>query len=143
MDTYIDYLIPVIAIISIFAYAVFRMYVDFLKKREAMQHFHAERMAAIEKGIKPPRAADELLCGEPADWRAALPPAHKRLRGLILLSLGVAFSLGLPGNTYWVGFLLAGWGLAYLLAGFFEAREQVPRCQDSPSGQDSYPSSRR
>jgi hypothetical protein len=117
-------LIPVVAIVFGIACAMFGMYVDFLKKRELLQRYHAERMAAIEKGVELPPLPDALLKG---GWRSEPLPARNRRIGLILLFLGIAITLGLWGEgltDFWWGLVPAGLGVAYLLSAFLEFREQ-------------------
>jgi len=115
--------IPVVAIILGIGAAMLAMYFDFRKKRELIQTYHAERMAAIEKGIELPPLPIEYL----GDTRYS-SPARARRTGLILLFLGIAITLGLWGmgigdGLWWWGLVPLGLGLAFLLIAWFEARD--------------------
>jgi hypothetical protein len=98
--------IPVIAIVLGITCAMFGLYLDFRKKRDFVQLYHAERMAAIEKGIELPPLPEEYFSGRSGRHSS---PARTRRTGLILLFLGIAITLGL--------------GLAFLLAAVVEFRE--------------------
>jgi hypothetical protein len=118
-------LIPAIAIVLGIGCAMFATYMDFRKKREMIQLFHAERMAAIEKGIELPPLPEEYFSGGHARVSG---PARARRTGLILLFLGIAVTLGLWGSGWfggfwWWGFVLIGLGVAFLLASWLEGRE--------------------
>lgn len=120
-------LIPIIAIVMGLGCVMLAMYFDFRKRREMFQLYHAERMAAIEKGIELPPLPEEFFrvgSGRP------LPARHRRF-GLILLFLGVALTVALwgDGDPFLWGLLPVALGLAYLLAALLEAREQ----KDSPA----------
>jgi len=117
--------IPVLAIVLGITCAMFGMYFDFRKKRDLIQLYHAERMAAIEKGIELPPLPDEYLSGRSGGHSS---PARTRRTGLILLFLGIAIALGLwaggaDGDALWLGLVPIGLGLAFLLAAVFEFRE--------------------
>ena len=156
----ISVLIPVIAIVAGIAAAMFGMYIDFLKKRELMRNYHAERMAAIEKGVELPPLPDALAHMGRTDWRGRAPAARSRRTGLILFFLGVTITLGLwggggGGRSFLWGLILVGLGLAFLISSFFDAREQgagnrgnsgnagSPGNPGTPSGQDPWPPSGR
>jgi Domain of unknown function (DUF6249) len=117
--------LPVIAVVLGITCAMFGMYLDFRKKRELLQLYHVERMAAIEKGIELPPLPDEYLSGRSGRYSS---PARTRRKGLILLFLGIAIALGLwtagaDGDAFWLGLVPIGLGLAFLLAAVFEFRE--------------------
>jgi Domain of unknown function (DUF6249) len=117
--------IPILAIVLGITCAMFGMYLDFRKKRDFVQLYHAERMAAIEKGIELPPLPEEYFSGRSGRHSS---PARTRRTGLILLFLGIAIMLGLwtggqDGDTFWLGIVPVGLGLAFLLAAVFEFRE--------------------
>lgn len=118
--------IPVIGIILGIGVVVLAMYFDFRRKRELIQLYHAERMAAIEKGIElPPLSEQYFTVGDVA--RSG--PAKGRRTGLILVFLGGAIALslwgsGFLGNFWWWGIVPLALGLAFLLAALLEARER-------------------
>lgn len=118
-------LIPVVAIIGGFSFAMLVVYVRFRRKREALQLLHAERMAAIEKGMDlpplPPEVLESGLLGGTSRWRA------RRSSGLMTLFVGLAltFVLRREGGDWW-GLIVVAVGLAQLLSAYLESR-QPPR----------------
>ena len=121
-------LIPIIAIVLGIGLVMLMIYLDYRKRREMFQLYHAERMAAIEKGIELPPLPDEFFQGPRG--REPLPVRNRRI-GLILLLFGIALTLALWGSAgadaSWWGLLPVALGLAYLVAAFLEAREQRHR----------------
>lgn len=116
-------LIPIVAIVLGIGIAMLSVYLDFRKKRELVQAYHAERMAAIEKGIEIPPLPEELL--HSGMKRDATPTRHRR-NGLILLLLGIAISgamLAQHNPGAWWGAVPAAIGLALLISARLEARE--------------------
>jgi Domain of unknown function (DUF6249) len=116
----------IIAIVFGIGVVMLRLYLDFRRKRELYQLYHAERMAAIEKGIEvPPLPADFFR-----DTRAREPaPSRSRRWGLVLLFLGITLAGGLWGSgtgtvALW-GLVPAGLGLGLALASRFEAKEKA------------------
>jgi Domain of unknown function (DUF6249) len=115
--------IPVIAILMGVGFAMLNIWLDYRKKREIYQLYHAERLAAIERGIEvPPLPPEFFQAGRGRDESA--PRRHRRW-GLVLTFLGVALTAALwtAGLQYGWGFLPLAVGLGYLVAGFLEARE--------------------
>ena len=129
LDSLIPLLIPIVGIVFGIGCAMFAMYLDFRKKQELIQMHHAERMAAIEKGIELPPLPAELFSGRYSRHSRAAAPASRRRAGLILLFVGIAVTLGLWGSggtgndAFWWGLVPTGLGVALLLAATFEARE--------------------
>ena len=128
IQTLTGVLIPIVGIIFGIGFAAFVIFLDFQKKRHAIELFHAERMAAIEKGIELPPLPDEYLSGGGPSASTQPSGVPKTLRpGLILTFLGIAITLalwgsGLLGPFWWWGFVLVGLGLAFLLIAWHEAR---------------------
>lgn len=125
VDHIIGTLIPVIAIVCGIGCAMFGMYLDFSKKRQMIQLFHAERMAAIEKGVELPPLPAGYLSGAHARISS---PARARRTGLILLFLGIAIGLGLWGtgwfdDMWWWFCVPVGLGVAFLLTSWLERRD--------------------
>jgi hypothetical protein len=119
-------LIPIIAIVLGIGIGMLWIYFDFRRKREVYQLYHAERMAAIEKGMElPPLPTDLFNDSRTREGRAS----RSRRRGLILLFLGVAICVGLwasgTGRISLWGLVPAGIGLALLLSSRLEAKEQA------------------
>jgi len=119
-------LIPIVAIVLGIGIGILAMYFEFRKKRELYQLYHAERMAAIEKGIELPALPEEFF--KDTGRREPLPARNRRM-GLILFFLGGAIALALWGSgrvgAWWWGLVPVGLGIAFLLAAFLEAREQA------------------
>lgn len=120
-------LVPIVAIVFGIGLGMLGMYFDFRRKREIIQLHHAERMAAIEKGIElPPLPSDYYSGGRD---RSSHTPGRMRRKGLILLFTGAAMTVGLwgsgsaTGGSFWWGLLPAAIGVAYLLTAFFDTRD--------------------
>ncbi len=116
--------IPVVSIVFGVSIGMLALYLDYRRRNNILKLYHAERMAAIEKGIELPPLPPEFFKS-----RATLePPATRHRRsGLILLFLGIAiggamFGMGIP--AFWWGMVPAAIGLALLISGLLEAREQ-------------------
>jgi len=128
-------LIPIVAIVMGIGIGMLAIYLDFRRKSDTFKLYHAERMAAIEKGIElPPLPAglfQHSLRREPS-------PARHRRAGLILLFLGLAIAAAMWGTgipAFWWGLVPAAIGLAFLVASFLEAREQ----KKAPPGEGGPP----
>jgi Domain of unknown function (DUF6249) len=119
--------IPIIAIIMGIGFAMLSIWLDYRKKREIYQLYHAERLAAIEKGIEVPPLPPEFFQSRRGGDEPA-PRRHRRF-GLVLTFLGVALTVALWGtgtSQYLWGLLPLAVGVAYLLSSFLEAREPGP-----------------
>jgi hypothetical protein len=120
-------LIPVVAIVLGIGFVAFIIFLDFYKRRHAIELLHAERMAAIEKGIELPPLPEEYLGGggsTPSARRSGRPTLRT---GLILTFVGIAITLalwgsGLVGSLWWWGLVPLGVGLAFLATSWLEAR---------------------
>src|ERR1700735_3890801 len=80
-------MIPIVAIVFGIGVAMLGLWFDFRKKREMFQLHHAERMAAIEKGIDVPPLPPEFF--RDFKKRNVSPTAYLR-RGLMWLLIGIA-----------------------------------------------------
>jgi uncharacterized protein DUF6249 len=123
-------LIPIIAIVMGLSVAMLSLYFDFRKKRELFQLHHAERMAAIEKGIELPPLPPEFF----GEYRNREPRASRHRRhGLILSFLGIAISVGLWGSAHargaWWGLVFFALGAAFLLSSRLESAERLKSSQ--------------
>lgn len=106
----------------------------------AMELTHAERMAAIERGMELPTSSLELLGDQIAKSKR---PRTALLPGLVWLFVGIAISVSLPFSVdqhetpMLVGLIPAGIGLAYLIYYFVEERRQIKAQEiaDSAHGQ--------
>ncbi len=115
--------IPIIAIIGAFSSAMFAVYHKASKQREMMRLYHAERMAAIEKGIELPPLRAEF----PHDV-AQISPTRRRYKGVMTLLVGVAITLALwktgGNNAFWWGLIIVAVGLGQLVINYLERRDQ-------------------
>lgn len=125
-----DHLIPLVAIVfSIglpLSIPIVYLVLNHRKGRRLMDLHHAERMAAIERGLElPPLPLDVL--GAPRSSRSTLLP------GLIWLFVGLAIIAGLRGVeavgglyglSLW-GLVPTGVGVAYLIYYFVEDRKRI------------------
>ena len=120
-------IIPVVAIVFTFGIPGIVLVVWFTlnyhKRRRLMELHHAERMAAIERGMDIPPLPIELIDGRstPKRRRSALLP------GLIWAFIGLAFVVGAITRggdeiPVFAGLIPLGVGLAYLIYYFVEGR---------------------
>lgn len=98
----------------------------------AMELAHAERMAAIERGMELPATSLELLGDQ---INRSKRPRTALLPGLVWLFVGVAIALSrlsIDGQEapLMIGLIPAGIGLAYLIYYFVEERSQI-KAQES------------
>lgn len=120
-------LVPVVAIVFGIGIGMLGMYFEFRRKREIIQLHHAERMAAIEKGIELPPLPQDYFTGRRCG--RSNTPERMRRKGFILLFAGVAITVGLWGSrsaghgSFWWGLLPAAIGVAYLLTAFLDMRD--------------------
>jgi hypothetical protein len=94
--------------------------------QRAMELLHAERMAAIERGMELPANSLEVLGDQIVNTKK---PRTALLPGLVWLFVGLAIAgshfahdVGAP---LMVGLIPAGIGLAYLIYYFVEERKQL------------------
>ncbi len=99
---------------------------DYHKRRRLMELNHAERMAAIERGMDLPPLPIDLLDGRrPRRRRSSLLP------GLVWFFIGLALVIGMrmiDGDVPLIGGLIPlGIGVAYLIYYFVEGRHVEAR----------------
>ena len=128
----IEELIPIFGIVvpiggSLAALVVW-LTLNYRKRRKLMELHHAERMAAIERGMEIPPLPIELIDGRsvPKRRRTALLP------GLVWFFIGLALVVGsLVGGVeempVFVGLIPLGIGLAYLIYYFVEGKNVEAR----------------
>jgi hypothetical protein len=129
----IQELIPIFGIVvpigGTLAVLVVWFTLNYYKRRRLMELHHAERMAAIERGMDIPPLPIELIDGRstPKRRRTALLP------GLVWFFVGLAVVIGsLAGDAdgeipVFLGLIPLGIGLAYLIYYFFEGRKVEAR----------------
>ncbi len=145
-------MIPIIAIVLGLGLGMLKLWLDYRKKREILQAHHAERMAAIEKGIElpplPPQFYGSDVKSLPADvLREELKGRHVGLAylrsGLIWLLVGIAISVALYTNhdggrssAAWWGGIPIAFGLSkllfYFIANRMNAGADAPGAQSKP-----------
>src|SRR5687767_2893619 len=115
----IEELIPIFGIVvpigGTLAVLVVWFTLNYYKRRKLMELHHAERMAAIERGMEIPPLPIELIDGRstPKRRRTALLP------GLVWFFIGLAVVVGSLADDgdipVFVGLIPLGIGLAYLI----------------------------
>lgn len=132
-------MIPIIAIVLGMIVAVLVVVTMNRRRLREIEYRHAERMAAIEKGIELPP--------DPVTHQPEPPRSRYLLRGLVWLGVGVAIALGLGSmvgdDVAALGWIPAAIGAAYLLFYVIEARRnpqdangRLPGANDSSSSSD-------
>jgi hypothetical protein len=129
--------IPIVAIVMGLGIGMLKLYLDYRKKRELIQLHHAERMAAIDKGIELPSLPPEFF----QEYRR--PPLTNTTylrRGLMWLLLGIAVTVALAAThnkEYWWGLVPAAVGVANLLTYFLATRDKQPPGDDKAGSRPS------
>lgn len=107
---------------------------NYRKRRRLMELHHAERMAAIERGMDIPPLPIELIDGRsPRRRRTSLLP------GLVWFFIGLAIAGGMAlandGDMPWmIGLIPLGIGAAYLIYYFIEGRNIETRLLEHELG---------
>ena len=124
--------IPIVAILGGISYAAYSMYLKYRRQREMLQMHHAERMAAIEKGIELPPMPAEIAHDPSLEihryYGGAYAPTRRRYRGLITLLVGIAITVAMwqtdGDNSFWWGLIIVAAGLGQLLISSLESRDR-------------------
>lgn len=124
-------MIPITAIVFGLSIPIVHMIADYRKRRRLIELHHAERMAAIERGMEVPPLSLEILGSTPRRR-----PSSSLLPGLIWLFVGMGIVLSFGPLTHekgveMVGLIPAGVGLAYLIHYAIEGRKQKPSAADA------------
>jgi hypothetical protein len=125
--------IPIVAIVMGIALAMVRVALDYRRKRELFHLHHAERMAAIDKGIEVPPLPPEFF----QDYRHRTSGTYL-YRGLVWLFIGVGVGIPMLSTGHRVNDALwslvpIGIGVANLLY-FFLARRLIPASASGRTG---------
>jgi hypothetical protein len=97
---------------------------NYRKRKRLMELHHAERMAAIERGMDVPPLPLDLIDGRSTRRRSSLLP------GLVWLFIGLALLIAMQSireEEAVLGLIPAGIGLAYLIYYFVEGRKLEAR----------------
>jgi hypothetical protein len=104
-----------------FALLITAIVLNHRKRRRLIELHHAERMAAIERGMELPPWSPELI-----ESQRSRRPRTSLLPGLIWFFLGIALLAvlhGSYGEARYLGLIPSAVGLAYLVYYFAEGRE--------------------
>jgi hypothetical protein len=131
-------MIPIVAIVMGLGVGMLKVWTDYRKKRDILQAHHAERMAAIEKGIELPPLPPQFYGSYDAPAAAAIVEQQLKgeagglryLRsGLMWLLIGIAISIALYADhsdhmhtAAWWGAVPIAFGLSKLLFYFIANR---------------------
>jgi hypothetical protein len=125
--------IPVVAIVGGISFAAYSTYLKVRRQREILQMYHAERMAAIEKGIELPPLSPELLHDKYYDadyYRGGYRRWRRRSSGVTLLFIGAAVTLALwqvdRDNSFWWGLVIVAVGLGRIVSNYLEEGSGIP-----------------
>jgi hypothetical protein len=118
--------LPIVAIVCGISFAAYSMYLKVRRQRETLQLYHAERMAAIEKGIELPPLPAELLHDGPRDLDCrGRGRRYRRNSGLTLMFVGVAITVALwqanGDKSFWWGLVIIAWGLGRVVSDLLES----------------------
>jgi Domain of unknown function (DUF6249) len=98
-------MVPIVAIIMGIGIGMLRLWLDYRNRRDMFQMHHAERMAAIEKGIELPPLPPQFF----QEYRRGAPSSTGSLAsGLVLVFVGAAIYFALYSAA---GPDIAPWGL--------------------------------
>ena len=115
--------IPIVAIIMSLSIPIVFAITDYRRRRDIVESFHKERMAAIERGMEVPPLPDDV-------FDSVKRPRHL-LVGMVWLFIGLGLMVLFgslvedePGVKF-LGLIPAGIGLAYLVYYFVEGKHEV------------------
>jgi hypothetical protein len=132
-------MVPIVAIVMGLGIGMLKIWTDYRKKREILQAHHAERMAAIEKGIELPPLPPQFY-GSEDNSLAEAAKVHREFKGeagglrylrsgLMWLLIGIAISIALYADhndhmhtAAWWGAVPIAFGLSKLLFYFIANR---------------------
>lgn len=114
--------IPIVAIVMSLSIPIVFAITDYRRRRDIVESFHKERMAAIERGMDVPPLPDNV-------FDAVKRPRHL-LVGMVWLFIGIGLTIFLGAITdesgvRFLGLIPAGTGLAYLIYYFIEGKNEL------------------
>jgi hypothetical protein len=116
--------IPVVAIVGGISFAAYSMYLKVRRQRETLQMYHAERMAAIEKGIELPPLRPEILHDRYYDGYGREYRRSRRGSGVTLIIVGAAVTVAMwqanGDNSFWWGLVIIAWGVGRLVSDYMD-----------------------
>lgn len=124
--------IPIVAIVGGISFAAYSTYLKVRRQRETLQMYHAERMAAIEKGIELPPLPPELLHERyyDGDYRGGYRRWRRRSSGVTILFVGAAVTLALwqvnRDDSFWWGLIIIAVGLGRIVGNYLEDGPEIP-----------------
>lgn len=122
--------IPIVAIVGGISFAAYSTYLKVRRQRETLQMYHAERMAAIEKGIELPPLPPELLNDRYYDGDYRGGRRWRRSNGVTLLFVGVAVTVAMwevnRDTSFWWGLIIVAVGLGKIVSNYLEAGPGIP-----------------
>ena len=124
--------LPIVAIVGGISFAAYSLYLRVRRQREALQLYHAERMAAIEKGIElPPLPPGHLYDGDYGTTYSGDYRRWRRGRGLTLIFVGAAVTVAMwqvnRDSSFWWGFIIIAWGLGQLVSEYLQTPAPPPQ----------------
>lgn len=135
-------MIAIAAIVMGIGFAMFSLYLHSRRKREFLQMHHAERMAAIEKGIELPPVPPQFFHDSPAVVGAYY--CYRWRSGVGTLLVGAAIMIALReqgGHGYWWGLVVIAVGVGRIIDRMFISHYDGLRAA-GPPGPGSRPGSR-
>ena len=134
-------IIAIVAIVGACSVAGLTWSMAIRAEMRARAMLHAERLAAIEKGIAPPeepRTAGEAGGKQPGTSGGTESPTHALGMGLFWLFVGIGFILSMrvvyPESTRWGwGIIVVALGLAYLV-GYWLVRGKADAARRDAGG---------
>jgi hypothetical protein len=124
-------MIPIIAIIMGMGIAMLAILLDYRKRRDLLNCYHRERMAAIEKGIDCPPWPDRLLSEEDA----SPSPRRHLLTGLVWLFIGLGAMVAVYAvvdlSRALFGLIPVGIGAAHLIYYAVEGRKEADAADEA------------
>ena len=127
-----ELLIPISAIVMSLSIPIVSTVLNYRKRVRLMELHHAERMAAIERGMELPPLPIELINGGARPRRTSLLP------GLVWFFVGLAVLISLrtiAEDEALLGLIPTGVGLAYLIYYFAEGRKIESRLLENDLGE--------